>query len=294
MTDNSSSNSTPQARVQDLLLLPPLPAIAWRLLDLVAREDCRIEELASLIEQDPGLTARVIGIANSAYFGRRSEICSVADAIVRVLGLNLVRGIAIGIALSKPFDASVCVGFQLDRYWYRAVQTANLATRLGAVGNLERSVRDCLFLCGLLHNLGQLALVHIFPDRMARVFESWAQQPGQGLLALEARFLATTEIEAGAILARRWQLPATVTEVIAFRHEPWRAGATAPVVQLVAYCAEIAAVWFQDASAAAPPMIEAGTAFRDADQDRFHLALEQIRAQDPETRAMAQSLGGSS
>lgn len=293
MTDNNNSNATPQARVQDLLLLPPLPAIACRLLDLVAREDCRIEELASLIEQDPGLTARIIGIANSAYFARRSEICSVADAIVRVLGLNLVRGIAIGIALSKPFDASACAGFQLDRYWYRAVQTANLAARLGAVGNLKRSARDCLFLCGLLHNLGQLALVHIFPDRMARVFENWAQQPEQGLLALESRLLATTEIETGTILARRWQLPATVTDVVAFRREPWRAGGTAPVVQLVAYCTEIAAAWFQDVTAAAPPMAEAGAAFLDADNDRFRRALEQIRAQDPETRAMAHSLGGS-
>ena len=293
MTDNNNSNSSPQARVQDVLLLPPLPAIACRLLKLVAREDCHIEELATLIEQDPGLTARIIGIANSAYFARRSEICSVADAIVRVLGLNLVRGIAIGIALSKPFDASACKSFQLDRYWYRAVQTANLAARLGTLSSLEQPLRDCLSLCGLLHNLGQLALVHVFPDRMARVFDAWARQPGEGLLALESKHLAMTEIDAGAILARRWQLPPSVTDVVAFRREPRRAGTTAPVVQLIAYCAEIASAWYQDPTAAAAPMAEAGAALADADAERFVQALEQIRAQDPETRAMAQSLARS-
>jgi HD-like signal output (HDOD) protein len=293
MTDNNHSYASPQARVQDVLLLPPLPAIACRLLKLVAREDCRIEELAALIEQDPGLTARIIGIANSAYFARRTEICSVADAIVRVLGLNLVRGIAIGIALSKPFDAGACAGFQIDRYWYRAMQTANLAASLGRMGRFEPSARDCLPLCGLLHNLGQLALVHVFPDRMARVFDNWARQPDLGLLALESRHLAMTEIDAGAILARRWQLPPTVTDVIAFRREPRRAGTTAPVVQLIGYCAEVASAWYQDPGAASAPMTEAGAAFADTDAGRFDQALEQIRAQDPETRAMALSLARS-
>lgn len=289
MNDNDNPPGSPHTRVQDILSLPPLPAIACKLLDLVAREDCNIEELAALIEQDPGLAARIIGIANSAYFARPTEICSVSDAIIRVLGLNLVRGIAIGIALSKPFDASACPAFQLERYWYRAMQTASLAGRLGSLTALPATERSCLFLSGLLHNLGQLVLVHAFPDRMSRVFHAWLERQSESLLALESRYISMTEIEAGSIIAYRWQLPSVSTAVLEFRRDPWRAGGLAPLVHLVAYCAEMASAWYDDPEAPVS-QAEAGSALADIDPARFDKAIAQVRAQEPQTRTLAQSL----
>ncbi len=289
MTDHNDLTVTPHARVQDILLLPPLPTIACKLLELVGQDETNIEELAALIEQDPGLAARIIGIANSAYYARPTQICSVAEAIIRVLGLNLVRGIAIGIALSKPFDASVCMDFKLDRYWYRAMQTASLAARLAPLTNLEEPARKCLFLCGLLHNLGQLVLVHAFPDRMSKVFQNWAQQPGQSLLALQTKYLAINEIEAGSIIAQRWHLPADITDVIAHRHDPKRANSAA-LVQLVAYCAEIADSWYDDPVSDVKPLSDAGSALLDTDPARFDKLLLQARNQEQEMRTLAQSL----
>lgn len=289
MTDNDD-HSRRYARVQDILLLPPLPAVACRLLDLVANDECNIGELSTLIEQDPALAARIIGIANSAYFARPTEICSVSDAIVRVLGLNLVRGIAIGIALSKPFDAGACPEFQLERYWYNAIQTANLCGRLAPCARLADDVRRCLFLCGLLHNLGQLVLVHAFPDRMGRVFRDWAAAPERGLLALENEHLAMTEIEAGTILARRWQLPAPVMDIIEFRREPWRAGAAAPLVALVAYCAHCAATLYDDPEAQTDPVDTAGSLPAGWDAAEIGKAIAQVRTQDAQTRALARTL----
>ena len=293
MTDTPSESSSPHTRVQDILLLPPLPAIACKLLGLVGREDCDIAALASLIEQDPGLAARIIGIANSAYFARRTPICSVAEAIVRVLGLNLVRGIAIGIALSKPFDASACPAFQLDRYWYRAIQTANLASYLAPLARLGDTERDCLFICGLLHNLGQIVLVHAFPDRMNRVFQLWAEQPALGLRNLQTQHVAMTEIEAGTIIAHRWQLPANVADVIEFRHDPLRAGAAKPLVQLIVYCATYASALYDDPATPLPSLEAIGTALTGIDPERMEKALRQIFAQDAQTRALAQSLASS-
>lgn len=289
MNDKDNNPGSPHTRVQDILSLPPLPAIACKLLDMVAREDCKIEELAALIEHDPGLAARIIGIANSAYFARPTEICSVSDAIIRVLGLNLVRGIAIGIALSKPFDASACPNFQLERYWYRAMQTASLAGRLGSLTALPATERSCLFLSGLLHNLGQLVLVHAFPDRMSRVFRTWFERQTESLLALESQYLSMTEIEAGSIIAHRWQLPSVPTAVLEFRRDPWRAGGMAPLVQLVAYCAELADTWYDDPETPARQP-DAGSTLVDIDPARFAKAIEQVRAQETQTRGLALSL----
>ncbi|HEY9197803.1 MAG TPA: HDOD domain-containing protein [Gammaproteobacteria bacterium] len=292
MTDNDKQPAPPHARVQDILLLPPLPAIALKLLQLVSREDCDIQELSHLIEQDPGIAARIVGIANSAYFARPTPVCSVADAIVRVLGLNLVRGIAIGIALSKPFDPGACPDFQLDRYWYRAMCSATLAAQLAPLARLPETAHACLFLSGLLHNLGQLVLAHAFPDRMSQVFRAWAQQPGQSLLALESQHLHMTEVEAGTLVARRWQLPAGVSDVIEFRRDPSRAGASAPLVELIAYCAAFASALYDDPQAEAQPQPQAGAAVAEASADAFARALQRVRAQDAQLRALAQSMSG--
>lgn len=290
MPDDYNSPPPQQLRVQDLLVLPPLPTVAYRLLELVGQKDTNIDDLAKLIEQDPGLAARIVGIANSAYYARPTQICSVAEAIVRVLGLNLVRGIAIGIALSKPFDAHICADFQLERYWYRAMQTASLAARLAPISNLDEPARNCLFLCGLLHNLGQMVLVHAFPDRMSQVFKDWSQTPGQSLLALQSKYLAINEIEAGSIIAHRWQLPGMITEVIACRRDPRRAGNAAAVVQLVAYCSDVASIWYTDPESAIEPLSAAGPALVGLDPEREGKLLQQARNQETEIRTLAQSL----
>ena len=293
MTYNDNHREAPLARVQDILLLPPLPAIALQLLRLISREDCNIQELSELIEQDPGVAARIVGIANSAYFARPTPVCSVADAIVRVLGLNLVRGIAIGIALSKPFDASACPDFNVESYWYRAMCSATLAAQLAPLVDLPDTAHSCLFLSGLLHNLGQLVLVHAFPDRMSRVLRAGAGDTGTELLALEAQHVAMTEIEAGTVIARRWQLPVGVTDVMEFLHDPARAGASQPLVSLIAFCATTARTLYDAPAAEIPPQSTAGPAVARVSAESFNRAVQRLRAQDEPLRALARSMAES-
>ncbi len=293
MTDLPTDPSSSYARVQDILLLPPLPVVACKLLALVSQEDCEVSALATLIEQDPGLAARIVGIANSAYFARRAQIASVSEAIARVLGLNLVRGIAIGIALSKPFDASACPAFELERYWYRAFQTANLAAALAPLTQLSDAERHCLFLCGLLHNLGQIVLVHAFPDRMNKIFQLWDEQPTPGLRSYQTKYIAMTEIEAGTLIAKRWQLPTSVAEVIEFRHEPLHAGASAPLVQLIAGCSNLASAMYDDVETVLPPPKSFGTALANAQPEAVEKVLQQLLKQHAPTLALAHSLTSS-
>ena len=84
----------------DLEHLPPLTPVATRLLAVTSDPDLAINELAAIIEQDPPLTARILGLANSAFFGQVNPIFKVEHAIIRVLGLNMVRSLALSIALT--------------------------------------------------------------------------------------------------------------------------------------------------------------------------------------------------
>jgi len=198
--------------------LPPLSPTASRLLQAVGDPDVEVEEIASIIEQDPGLTARILGLANSAYFGQSRPIHRVQEAIIRVLGLNLVKGLSMGIAMAGSFDTQACSRLDMGDYWYQALGSAALgrlvAQRVASACTLDS---DAVYLCGLLHQIGLLLLAHTFPGALSDALEAWHQEPDQDLLQLEQRFLDTDHILSGEWLARRWHLPEVVGDTIAYQ-----------------------------------------------------------------------------
>ena len=226
--------------LQELLHIPPLPGTAAQLLKLVTDPEVDLGELARTIEQDPPLAARIVGVANSAWFSRGREVVSVEEAIIRVLGLELVRGLALGMALGRPFDVHACRAFDASRYWYVAFVTGSLARDLARPAELDEEETACAFLAGLLHNFGQLVLAHAFPNRMDQVLQRVASEPESDRLALERELLAIDEIQAGRFVTRRWHLPACVTETLGVPVENGSSPPHRPLARLVAWAAGIA------------------------------------------------------
>ena len=197
--------------------LPPLSYTASRLLEAVADPDVEIDELAGIIGQDPPLSARLLGIANSAYFGQTRPVNSIREAIIRVLGLNLVKSLSVSIALAGTFDPSKCRGFDLGGYWYSALATASLSRLLVMhFAEPQRPDEDSLYLCGMLHNLGHLLLAHVFPQQLSQVIAEQAREQGADIRELEHKYLDTDRQQAGEWLARRWHLPDAVVDVIGY------------------------------------------------------------------------------
>jgi len=139
-----------QGSLRRLHELPPLAPGTQRLLIVLADEDSELEDVAQAIEQIPALTARVIGLACSAYFGGH-KVRGVFDAIVRVLGLNLVRSLATAIAVGDAFDAQRCAPFKPERHWAAALLTATFARLLAEGTVTEEPIQpEEAYLCGLL------------------------------------------------------------------------------------------------------------------------------------------------
>lgn len=155
LTEHVSRNNL----LREHLELPPLPVAAQRLLAMMDDDEVEIETLAEVIELDPALTARIIGLSRSAFFGDGSRIHSVRDAIVRVLGLNLVRSLALSMSLSGVFSTRRVPSFDLQRYWCTALLTGHLARLLtpylAACSEIEP---DSSYLAGLLHSIGYLPM----------------------------------------------------------------------------------------------------------------------------------------
>ncbi len=225
--------------VLQLKELPPLSPTGSKLVEMASDEDVDLARLAAVIEQDPGLAARIIGLANSAYFSPPQPISRVKEAIVGVLGLTLVKSLAISIAMNGVFDDSRCTGFDQERYWTSALGTAMLTKLLApSLPSEHRVSTDAAYLAGLLHNLGVLALVHLFPDEMCEAFSVVSRQALNTELAAVCRsVLGADHHEAGGWIAQRWHLPPPVPQVMVHYADPEYTGMHAGLAALVGWSA---------------------------------------------------------
>ncbi len=234
-----------RTKVRSLTDLPPVPAVAQRLLALLTDENVELDDVSRTIEMDPGLSARIIGLAGSAYFGSPQPIYTVKEAILRVLGLNMVKSLAISVALAGGFKVDQCNEFDIRRYWGGAMFTADLAQRLaGAVsassgGTGGTPDPQIAYLSGLLHNLGLLVLTHLFPSQMAQAYAAAKPDQNGSLVTAERKFLGVDHHETGSWLAHRWHLPNEVIAVMSHHHETDYRGDAWTVSLLTGMCARM-------------------------------------------------------
>jgi HD-like signal output (HDOD) protein len=189
---------------------------ATHLLGMLSDDSFTLQQLADAINQDPGLSARILGLANSAYFAQKNPILSIEEAIIRVLGLNMVKSLAFSIAASGVFETKGCRSFDLQEYWRHSLSIAMLSRQAClAIDSKIQPDADGIYLAGLLYELGVLVLVHEFPQEYARVLLMSKQQPDKDRLELETEIIGIDHFQAGAWLGHRWHLPEMVVRTIA-------------------------------------------------------------------------------
>ncbi len=215
---------------------PSLPYIAHEILNIINDSHADIDDIAGMISKEPSLTARIVSTANSAFYAGQRSIHSIDDAIVR-LGLNRVKVLTSSILLADSFDTKKCPEFKLDEYWYIAVQVSFCASKIAKhLGSKEAA--DAAYLAGLLHNIGLLLLVHIFPDEMMTVFNLKSEKPGSSLSEIEATVLGCDHHHSGRMLLSEWQLPIESVTVAEFYSVEGYNGDYSELVQVVAFSRE--------------------------------------------------------
>ncbi|MBK1717559.1 HDOD domain-containing protein [Thiocystis violacea] len=213
-----ASEST-QTRLQGLIALPPLPRRSHEMLNLLSDPSLNILRLVELIEETPSLAARIMGVAASPFFKSAMPPRHVSDAIIRLLGLNLVRDLSMSLILGQSFSVRGSARFDPMRYWRRAMLAATLAQTLSPrVGLDDAPSPSEAYLAGLLHNLGLLALVQVAPDGMDIAFEQADADPARSLIDIECSLLGMDHAQAGGEVAVAWRLPAAIGT--AMRHHP--------------------------------------------------------------------------
>lgn len=207
-------------RLEDTLGLPTLPPTAQKIMQLRTNPTAGVDDLVPIVKMDPSLSAQVMSWAASPYYAAPGSIRSVQDAIVRVLGYDLVVNLALGIAMGNTLSVPKNTPRGATPYWLQSVYCATLAERLAKMMPAEiRPHPGLAYLCGLLHNFGYLALAHIFPPHFALVSRYIEANPHLHHEYVEKQIINVTREQVGAWLMETWNLPPEVYRAIRYQND---------------------------------------------------------------------------
>lgn len=228
------SPETIKEKVQSIIQLPALPTIAMEVVDLVDNPKTSASRLGKLISTDQALTAKVLKIANSPFYGFPRKISTIDFAII-VLGYDALKEIVISISLVSSLQRKSDMLFDAKGFWDHAILSGVLARRLAR--DLGYRVSGEVFVGGLLHDMGISVLHRYFKSEYKRITEIIRETD---LTALEAEesVLGITHAEVGGWLAERWNLPDHLVEAISMHHTPGRAEHNKDLVALI-HCADV-------------------------------------------------------
>jgi len=202
---------------ESIIGLPTLPTVVSKMIELVDNPRTSASALSRLISTDQALTARLLKLANSAYYGFPREISTVNMAIV-VLGFNTVKDMGLSLSVFDTFkNQEPTPLFDISRFWEHSI-ACGIASRMIAHNCRSRFAGEA-FVAGLLHDIGKVILNQYFHKEFVSIMENVSK--GATLEEAEDSVIGVRHSQIGAWLADKWNLPRLISEAIEFHHEPW-------------------------------------------------------------------------
>ncbi len=199
--------------------IPPLPAAVQRIIQLTQDVEADEHEIIQVISLDEALTARILHVANSAFYGFSQRIATVSQAVM-VLGLRGLRNLTLGIAaIGFKFGKPKQDVFGVDRvdFWRHSMAVATISNELTKL--LHYGEADETFVGGLLHDIGKVVFLGFFEDEYCEVLSKSAHSD-RCLFELEKEMFGIDHAGVGRELCRHWNIPPLLTRIVANHHLP--------------------------------------------------------------------------
>jgi HD-like signal output (HDOD) protein len=213
-----AGNSAVKTLVARIDKLPTLPAIYQKLVECLKNPNAQMEDVAQIISHDPAMSARLLKVVNSAYFGLAKPVADVGRA-GSLLGLDRIMALVLGQGIFAGAEIPKVPGFSLDSLWSHSIATATAAHRIAIEEDLDKDKVSAAFLAGMLHDLGKLVLAMGMPEQYARVLAAAVEAPTREL-EFEMLEMQASHSDVGAYLVGLWGLPNTIAEAIAYHEDP--------------------------------------------------------------------------
>jgi HD-like signal output (HDOD) protein/ActR/RegA family two-component response regulator len=211
-------NESLKALVAQMDSLPSLPALFQEIVHKLQDPHVSLAEIGRIVAKDIGMSAKILKLVNSAYFGLAQPITSVERAVTH-LGLETITSLALSVKVFSQYDGADVPAFSAESLWDHSMRTAAFARTVAQTESLDKKAADDAFTAGMLHDAGKLVLAANVPQRYGAILERVARER-ISLSAAERDELGATHAEVGAYLIGLWGLPDTVVEAIAYHARP--------------------------------------------------------------------------
>jgi len=201
--------------IKQIKMLPTIPFVFHRIIECTEDPNSSASDLKETILNDQSIAAKVLSLANSAYYGYPKKVTDITQAIV-ILGFDTVVDVAISVSILKIFSGKVTEEFNKDQFWLHSLASAESCRLLSK--KLNRSDLELSFIIGLLHDIGKVILSNFFPeDYDTAVFNCRAV--GADLQVSEQKLFGFDHTDAGGWLGKKWQLPEKILYPIQYHHK---------------------------------------------------------------------------
>ena len=224
----NDSGSSELKRALGGLQPPTIPGMVAAAIEQVSSPDCDLREVAATVGRDPGLSARLLSIVNSAAYAPRNPIVGVTQAVT-MFGKNQLESMLISLAASRVVASKPFRGFDLTQFWHASAWRASAAAALS--NHFDRARRSENFSASLLEGIA-IPLLASSQPRYRAVLADW--QAGKGpLLDLEKQAFGWTHITVAGWLFEEWGFPIALRDAVTDRGDPEQGTAKYPVVRVV-------------------------------------------------------------
>lgn len=206
--------------VSKMDVVPSLPSLYFRVLEELQSPTASLDRIGELVAMDPGMTAKLLQLVNSAFFGVRREISNATEA-VQLLGVGTVRSLALSLHAFSCFDQAKLAEFHCERLWNHSLLTGLYAKKITETEVADRTMVDEAFIAGLLHDIGKLMLVANKGEGYRAVL-GMVREKQMPQSEAELAVFGATHADVGAYLLGLWGLPVPIVEAVALHHHPAR------------------------------------------------------------------------
>jgi putative nucleotidyltransferase with HDIG domain len=178
-----------------------------------------LNDAGDILSKDPGLTMRLLKLVNSAYYGFPGRIATVTHAI-SIIGSNELQNLVLATLIITKFSAQPGGMMTMHDFWAMSLRNALTAKELALALHCQiKNVKESVFICGLLHEIGKLVFYRRIPE-LAQEIGLQVERTGQAEVDVEQQVLGFNHYDTGAELARLWNLPTIISETIAQHCRP--------------------------------------------------------------------------
>jgi HD-like signal output (HDOD) protein len=198
--------------------LPSLPAIYEELIREIESEDSSVDKIGKIIATDVGMTAKILQLVNSAFFGLRRKVINPGQAAA-LLGMETLKTLILSVHIFSQMNMSPVFRPFLNKLWDHSLKVAGLSKKIASLETQSDEIIESAFMAGMLHDCGKLVLIANFPAPYEQILNR-QETTGRFSWEVEAEVFSTTHSAVGAYLLGLWGLPNPIVESVAFHHQP--------------------------------------------------------------------------